>query len=50
MRTDWFFSPWFLVGMMALTITLSVAVFLLTGWLFFFLFIPLPMFFWRRKK
>jgi hypothetical protein len=49
MRTGWIFSPWFLVGMMVLTIALSVAVFLLTGWPFFFLFVPLPIFLWKRK-
>ena len=50
MKADWLFSPWPMAGMLVLTIVISMAVFIWTGWLFFFLFIPLPFFFWKRKN
>ena len=50
MNEDWLASRWFLVGMLILTVAVSMTVFLLTGWLFFFLFLPLPIIFWKRKN
>jgi len=50
MRTDWLFSPWFLVGSMLAMIALSVWVFLLTDSLFLLIFVPLPLFYLTQKK
>jgi hypothetical protein len=50
MRSELLFSPWFLVGTLILAVVVSVTTFLLTGWLFFFLFLPLPIIFWSRRK
>jgi hypothetical protein len=50
MKTDWFFSPWFLVSAMLAMIAISVLVFLLTDSLFMLIFVPLPLFYLTRKK
>jgi hypothetical protein len=50
MPWDWLWSPWVSAGMAIGTIALSIATFLLTGMIFVFFVLPIPIVFWSLRK